>query len=72
MTPALSSGDVERFRAAVARRTGLWFDDQKLESLAQVLERRLQALNQPAPSYLASLETQTGPRPRVARGSRRS
>ncbi|MET0792356.1 MAG: CheR family methyltransferase, partial [Polyangiaceae bacterium] len=60
MIGVLSSNDVDRFRAAIARRMGLWFDDQKLESLANVLERRLQALGQPASSYLASLETQTG------------
>ncbi len=61
MSRALSSGDVERFRAAIARQMGLWFDDQKLESLAEVLERRHHALAQPSSSYLASLEAPTAP-----------
>jgi chemotaxis protein methyltransferase CheR len=39
---------------------GLWFDDQKLESLSNVLERRLLALGQSASVYLVGLESQTG------------
>ncbi|MEI9948857.1 MAG: CheR family methyltransferase [Pseudomonadota bacterium] len=51
-----SSVDVGRFRAAVALRMGLWFDDGKLEFLATVLERRLQARGEIAARYLARLE----------------
>ncbi len=51
-----SSVDVGRFRADVALRMGLWFDDGKLEFLATVLERRLQARGAIAARYLARLE----------------
>ncbi|HKO53720.1 MAG TPA: CheR family methyltransferase [Polyangiaceae bacterium] len=53
-----SSVDVGRFRAAVALRTGLWFDDGKLEFLATVLERRLRAQHDDSAGYLARLERQ--------------
>ena len=58
MTSALSSQDVERFRATIAVRLGLWFDDAKLEQLAGVLGRRLLAVDDDAPHYLAQLEGQ--------------
>ena len=51
-----SSADVARFRAAVALRTGLWFDDGKLELLTSVLVRRLQAQGEIVARYLAELE----------------
>ncbi len=51
-----SSVDVARFRAAIARRLGLAFDDGKLEFLAAVLDRRLQAQRELAGPYLARLE----------------
>jgi chemotaxis protein methyltransferase CheR len=51
-----SSADVGRFRAAVARRLGLWFDDGKFEFLGSVLERRLEAQGELAARYLARLE----------------
>ena len=53
-----TSVDVGRFRAAVALRTGLWFDDGKLEFLATVLERRLSAQDDDSARYLARLERQ--------------
>jgi chemotaxis protein methyltransferase CheR len=40
MTLAVQAADVERFRAIVARRFGLDFEDGKLEQLADVLRRR--------------------------------
>jgi chemotaxis protein methyltransferase CheR len=52
------STEVERFRQAVARRLGLQFDDAKLEFLADVLCRRLDAIGQRAELYLARLETE--------------
>ncbi len=42
MTPCVQAADVERFRAIVARRFGLDFEDAKLEQLADVLRRRLE------------------------------
>jgi len=51
-----ASVEVDRFRTAVALRMGLWFDDGKLEFLAGVLERRLQAQGELAARYLTRLE----------------
>ncbi|HYQ01513.1 MAG TPA: CheR family methyltransferase [Polyangiaceae bacterium] len=50
------SVDVGRFRAAIALRMGLSFDDGKLEFLAEVLERRLRAQGEIATRYLSELE----------------
>jgi len=50
------SVDVGRFRAAIALRMGLSFDDGKLEFLAEVLERRLRAQGESATAYLSRLE----------------
>ena len=58
MIGALSSRDIERFRAAVVLRMGLWFDDQKFDYLANVLERRLEAHGDASSVYLSRLETQ--------------
>lgn len=52
------SPEVARFRAAIAKRAGLSFDDSKLEQLAQLLERRLRAAGDSAVAYLARLEQQ--------------
>src|SRR3984893_14479038 len=41
MTVALAGADVECFRALVARRLGLYFEDAKLDFLADVLQRRM-------------------------------
>jgi len=43
MTVALAGADVECFRALVARRFGLYFEDAKLDFLADVLQRRMEA-----------------------------
>ena len=61
MTSGVSRHDVERFRATVALRLGLWFDDGKLEQLAGVLGRRLRAVDDEAPRYLSGLEAQGKP-----------
>src|ERR1700687_6214215 len=42
MTVALASVDIEGFRALVARRLGLYFEDAKLDFLADVLQRRME------------------------------
>jgi chemotaxis protein methyltransferase CheR len=42
MTVALAGADVECFRALVARRLGLYFEDAKLDFLADVLQRRME------------------------------
>jgi chemotaxis protein methyltransferase CheR len=42
MTVALASADIECFRALVARRLGLYFEDAKLDFLANVLQRRME------------------------------
>ncbi len=54
MNGPAGAGDVERFRAAVARRLGLQFDDGKLGFLAEVLQRRVERRS--AADYLAGLE----------------
>jgi chemotaxis protein methyltransferase CheR len=54
---SLSSPDIERFRAAVLRRTGIWFEDQKLDFLATVLEARLRTASEASSTYLARLES---------------
>jgi chemotaxis protein methyltransferase CheR len=56
----VSAHDTERFRALVAKRLGLWFDDGKLEYLSGVLERRLNANGEGATPYLAKLESPPG------------
>ncbi len=49
--------DLEQFRALVARRLGLHFEDGKLGQLAEVLGRRLEALAEPSQRYFARLQT---------------
>lgn len=56
MTAVLSSREIERFRSIIAQRLGLWFDDAKLEYLAQILERRLETNGEPAELYLTRLD----------------
>jgi chemotaxis protein methyltransferase CheR len=58
VTGVLSTAELERFRAAVALRIGMWFDDHKFEQLANVLERRLRANGEAPGSYLGKLEAQ--------------
>jgi chemotaxis protein methyltransferase CheR len=47
---------LERFRAAIAQRLGIWFEDQKFEYLAGVLERRVEAAADSPSRYLDALE----------------
>ena len=54
MSDLAGAADVERFRAAVARRLGLQFDDGKLSFLGEVLQRRLG--RRCAYDYLSGLE----------------
>jgi chemotaxis protein methyltransferase CheR len=58
MTPALDTGDLERFRNAISARLGLHFDESKFEFLAEVLRRRFEASGQIADAYLSRLERQ--------------
>ena len=58
MIAPISAVDIGRFRAAIASRMGLWFDDGKLEFLANVLDRRLSADGEAAARYLSKLENQ--------------
>lgn len=50
---------VEQFRAHIARRLGLQFDDTRLSFLAAVLERRLERTGLSCDVYLAQLEAGT-------------
>jgi chemotaxis protein methyltransferase CheR len=56
MSAAFSASELERFRALISKRLGLWFDDGKLEYLAGILERRLEARSEVAALYLANLD----------------
>ncbi len=58
MIGPLDSLDVDRFKAAVERRLGLFFDDAKLGFLGEVLQRRIGRLGQACGSYLLSLENE--------------
>jgi chemotaxis protein methyltransferase CheR len=58
----LQTPDVERFRAAISRSVGLYFDDSKLGFLAEVLERRLDATRENAAGYANRLESGRGRR----------
>ncbi|HEU4583991.1 MAG TPA: protein-glutamate O-methyltransferase CheR [Polyangiaceae bacterium] len=53
---AIGTLEVEAFRASIARRLGLHFDDTKSGQLESVLGQRLEATHQPCDSYLQLLE----------------
>ena len=55
MSPAIGRHDVEQFRALVADRLGLCFDDSKLGVLADALRRRVEAGNGAGDDYLIRL-----------------
>lgn len=61
MTETLDRMSVERFRAAIAQRLGLSFDDSKTEFLSDVLRRRAAASALPADAYLLAIESQRVP-----------
>ena len=50
------TADLDRFRSAIARRLGLFFDDGKLPFLSEILQRRLDATRTVGVQYLADLE----------------
>src|SRR6185295_13219294 len=55
MTLTLSRTDTEKFRTAICRRFGLYFEDAKLEFLEEVLNARLKATRRvDVHEYLAS------------------
>ena len=56
MICAMPVAQIERFRVALADRTGLRFDGARLEFLSEVLQRRLTKLNVNADIYLWRLE----------------
>jgi len=56
MTSPAAGAAVQRFRAAVAQRMGLFFDDSKLGLLSDVLHRRLESGAWTPEEYLALLE----------------
>ncbi|HEY2850374.1 MAG TPA: CheR family methyltransferase, partial [Gemmatimonadaceae bacterium] len=58
MTEDPDRTSVERFRAAVAQRLGLSFDDSKTEFLSDVLRRRTAASALHADAYLLAMESQ--------------
>jgi chemotaxis protein methyltransferase CheR len=56
MTPVMDRTDVERFRAVVALRLGIAFEESKLDHLADVLQERVKSLkDSTAASYLERL-----------------
>lgn len=52
--------EITRFRAALVRRVGLYFDEGKTAFLAGVLGRRLKLTGEPAYAYLQGLESGLG------------
>lgn len=60
MSPPLAdanSVDLERFRAAIVQRMGLYFDENKTGFLAEVLQRRIAAQRSSSAAYLDELES---------------
>lgn len=56
MTMQLMEDTVERFRAAIAARLGLGFDETRTSLLREVLQRRLEATKADSATYLSRLE----------------
>ncbi|HEY8088171.1 MAG TPA: CheR family methyltransferase [Polyangiaceae bacterium] len=59
MTFTSHPADLERFRDVVARHLGLHFDDARLGTLADVLERRRHRVRESAAGYVARLEAES-------------
>lgn len=57
MTAAIGAGEIERFRAAIAARLGLHFDEGRFGFLTDVLRRRFEATGQDGDAYLLRLDT---------------
>src|SRR6185295_6941409 len=53
---AIGAPEVEAFRAAIARRLGLYFDETKSGQLEDVLRQRLEATGQSCDGYLQLFE----------------
>jgi chemotaxis protein methyltransferase CheR len=60
MIAGVQAGDIERFRAAIVGRLGLYFDEGKSSFLAEVLRRRCDATGHDSDTYLSRLEMQDG------------
>lgn len=58
LTSELQPADLERFRAGIAARLGLCFDEGKSGFLAEVLQRRIKAVVQEAGAYISHLESE--------------
>ena len=61
MSTPVDSGLVDRFRAIIARRLGLQFDDTRLGWLEDLLRRRIESARQVGELYLAQLEYGAAP-----------
>ena len=57
MSLAFATPDLEKFRAVIAARFGLMFDESKLAFLANVLDRRTRANSTSTEAYLARLDS---------------
>ena len=55
MTASLDRAELDCFRAVIAGRLGLQFDDGKLEFLADVLRQRVEAGGRTSAAYLGML-----------------
>ena len=62
MSTSFETSDLERFRVALSRRFGLFFDDGKLTYLATVLDRRLSTSGAGTEGYLDRMEGAAPPR----------
>jgi chemotaxis protein methyltransferase CheR len=56
MSNSADRHDLDRFRAVIVGRIGLWFDDARLGFLGEVLRRRLDHLGRARGAYLNDLE----------------
>jgi chemotaxis protein methyltransferase CheR len=59
LTPAFGAIEVEAFRAGIARRLGLAFDETRSGQLAEVLRQRLEATGRACETYLGQLEQES-------------
>jgi chemotaxis protein methyltransferase CheR len=58
MSVSSELADVQRFRDAIARRLGLYFDDTRLAFLSEQLKRRSELNHQSSEAYLLQLEAE--------------
>jgi len=57
----IAAAELEAFRAGIARRLGLCFDETKSELLAEVLRQRLESTKRSCDSYLSGLNQDASP-----------